>query len=387
MLHIDNSLEVLKKYLRLEELNKMSLAEIIEICRERNLPTDENKAQLISDLLFWKDHTRPIPAPSTPQLSSLSDPRNLNTVHQRNGALDSKEFTMLFLDGNSPSLDIPRQDLTLGESIGSGGFKDCFKGAYKGETVAIGKLRLTDFSELDLAEVKHEINVLKKKVILLNLNFRQLRHENVIRFIGVCTHPSLLSIVTEICTNGDLFHYIKKSPRPSFTQQVNYMHDIALGVSYLHTRRPAIIHRDLKSMNILISQDGRAKINDFGLARIRPKANLLMHTQCGTLNWYVCVPPEYWTLNPSYTEKVDVYACALIFWEIMTWGFYGYPFQDLSAHALQVAVQQHEIRPPMTKLTGLYPRNLLVLVIEMWETDPSLRPSMSHVVDRLSAYF
>lgn len=45
---------------------------------------------------------------------------------------------------------------------------------------------------------------------------------------------------------------------------------------------------------------------------------------------------------------------------------------DLSAHALQVAVKQHEIRPPMTKLTGLYPRNLLVLVIEMWETDPSL---------------
>lgn len=47
------SFKVLKKYLRLEELNKMSLAEIIEICRERNLPTDENKAQLISDLLFW----------------------------------------------------------------------------------------------------------------------------------------------------------------------------------------------------------------------------------------------------------------------------------------------------------------------------------------------
>ncbi|GAA5795432.1 hypothetical protein HPULCUR_000789 [Helicostylum pulchrum] len=300
--HIDNSLE----YLRVEELKEMSLAEIIEICQERNLPTEGDKSQLISDLLFWKDHTRPIPAPSTPQLNSLSDLQNLDTIQQSDRALlNSKEFTMLFLDEDSPSLDIPYQDLILGEKLGSGGFKDCYKGVYKGETVAIGELRLTHFSESDLAEVKHEINV-------------QLRHENVIKFIGVCTHPSHLCIVTEICAKGDLFDVIRTFPRPSFAQQVTYMYDIALGVSYLHTRRPSIIHRDLKSMNILISQDDRAKINDFGLARIRPKANSFIHTQS----------PEYWTVNPSYTEKVDVYACALIFWEIMTWGAYGYPFES-----------------------------------------------------------
>lgn len=45
---------------------------------------------------------------------------------------------------------------------------------------------------------------------------------------------------------------------------------------------------------------------------------------------------------------------------------------DLAGHALYVAVKQHDIRPPMSKLTSLYPRNLLVLVMEMWETDPSL---------------
>ncbi|KAG2203465.1 hypothetical protein INT47_008192 [Mucor saturninus] len=70
----------------------------------------------------------------------------------------------------------------------------------------------------------------------------------------------------------------------------------------------------------------------------------------------------------------------------MTWGAYGYPFQNLAEHALYVAVKQHEVRPPISKLTGLYPRNLLVLVMEMWETDPTLRPSMNHVVERLSTY-
>ncbi|KAI9366386.1 kinase-like domain-containing protein [Pilaira anomala] len=368
--HIDHSLE----YLRYEELNEMSLADIIDICRERNLPTEGEKSQLISDLLFWKDHTRPIPAPSTPRLGSLSDFQFIDTdtlhLQEDRTLLNSKEFSLLFLDEDSPTgLDIPYQDLTFGKKIGSGGFKDCFQGNIY-EAVAIGELRLTHFSEFDLAEVKHEINVLK-----------QLRHENVIKFIGVCTHPSHLCIVTEICTKGDLFDVIRNYPRPSFAQQVMYMYDIALGVSYLHTRRPSIIHRDLKSMNILISQDDRAKINDFGLARIRPKANSLMHTQCGTPNWQA---PEFWTSNPSYTEKV--YACALIFWEIMTWGAYGYPFQNLAEHALYAAVKQHDVRPPISKLTGLYPRNLLVLIMEMWETDPTLRPSMNHVVERLSTY-
>ncbi|CAO3643133.1 unnamed protein product [Mucor fragilis] len=242
--HIDNSLE----YLEYDQLNEMSLADIIDICRERNLPTEGKKSQLISDLLFWRDHTRPIPAPSTPRLGSLSDQQqDMNSFllqqHQaERKLLNSTEFSQLFLDDDSASnLSIPFSDLIYGKKIGSGGFKDCYEGYYKGEVVAIGELRLTHFSEIDLAEVKHEINVLK-----------QLRHENVIKFIGVCTHPSHLCIVTEICAKGDLFDVIRNYPRPSFAQQIMHMYDIALGVSYLHTRRPSIIHRDLKSMNILV---------------------------------------------------------------------------------------------------------------------------------------
>lgn len=105
----------------------------------------------------------------------------------------------------------------------------------------------------------------------------------------------------------------------------------------------------------------------------------------------------------------------------MTWGSCGYPYQgnsifkesekqvglnfitDLSEHELYEAVKHHDVRPPISQLTNLYPRNLLVLIMEMWETDPLLvrnnrsfhnvfilyfkkRPSMNHVVERLSAY-
>ncbi|KAI8388347.1 kinase-like domain-containing protein [Radiomyces spectabilis] len=348
----------------------MVLADLIEFCQERGLPTEGTKAELIDNLLFWKQYTRPTPAPSTPELPARSLAPNDQQPGQRL-QLNSRDFSALFLD-DTPGLDIPYNAMIIGPKLGSGGFKDCYAGEYKGETVAIGELRLTDFTHVDLAEIKHEINVLK-----------QLRHENVIKFIGVCTHPKHLCIVTELCSKGDLFDVIRKYKKPSFAQQVMYMHDIAMGVSYLHTRRPSIIHRDLKSMNILISEDERAKVNDFGLARIRPKANALMHTQCGTPNWQA---PEFWTSNPSYTEKVDVYACGLIFWEILSWGVYGYPFQELSEHALYVEVKERNMRPPTAELFHMYPRTLMNLITDMWTGDPVRRPSMANVVERLSTY-
>ncbi|KAL1936524.1 hypothetical protein VTP01DRAFT_658 [Rhizomucor pusillus] len=368
--HIDYSLERVEH----ADLDKMVLADLIQYCQERGISTEGSKTDLINALMFWKLNTKPIPAPSTPQLFTpeLDLPTlSLTAEQQRIEELNSRGFSELFLDDDL-KFDIPYSDLEIGAKLGSGGFKDCYAGVYKGEPVAIGELRIAQFSEVDLEDMKHEIKVLK-----------QLRHENVIRFIGVCTNPRHLCIITELCTKGDLFDVIRRYQKPSFPQQVRYMHDIAFGVSYLHGRRPSIIHRDLKSMNILISADDRAKVNDFGLARIRPKASALMHTQCGTPNWQA---PEFWSSNPSYTEKVDVYACGLIFWEILTWGEYGYPYQDLNVHAIYTLVRDKDERPPLSKLINLYPRRLLLLITEMWNGNPLKRPSMNQVVDRLSIY-
>ncbi|KAL0077248.1 hypothetical protein J3Q64DRAFT_1295823 [Phycomyces blakesleeanus] len=58
----------------------------------------------------------------------------------------------------------------------------------------------------------------------------------------------------------------------------------------------------------------------------------------------------------------------------------------MSEHALYVQVKQYDKRPPVSRLVSVYPRNLLILVTEMWEGNPSVRPSMSHVVERLSTY-
>ncbi|KAJ1673621.1 hypothetical protein EV182_004875, partial [Spiromyces aspiralis] len=169
-----------------------------------------------------------------------------------------------------------------------------------------------------------------------------------------------LLIITELCDNGDLFDYMRRTPKPQFSQ--------------------------------LISADNRAKINDFGLARIRPRMNTIVHTACGTPNWQA---PEFWTSHPSYTEKVDVYACGLIFWEILQWGAEPYPYHDMTEHQLYskgkfsllciYPFRDEEYRPPLAKLQK-YPSELLDLIQEMWAQEPRNRPPMTQVVERLLDY-
>ncbi|KAJ1993901.1 hypothetical protein H4R33_000471 [Dimargaris cristalligena] len=278
---------------------------------------------------------RPIPAPSTPQLEAQSVRQS--TIHNSD-----------YFDDLSDVVDeIPFESIEMGKKLGSGGFKDCYAGLYLGQPVAVGELRITDFSPEDFAEIKHEISVLK-----------QLRHENIVRFIGVSTNARRLCIITELCEHGDLFDYMRRTRKPGFAQM------------------------DLKSMNILISGDNRAKINDFGLARIRPRANTMIHTQCGTPNWQA---PEFWTSNPSYTEKVDVYACGLIYWEILQWGAEPYPYHDFTEHQLYIQVRDRGYRPSLAKLRR-YPQTLLDLIQDMWAHEPTKRPSMSQVVERLLDY-
>ena len=94
------------------------------------------------------------------------------------------------------------------------------------------------------------------------------------------------------------------------------MFDIASGLEYLHTRTPSVIHRDCKSSNILITAKGIAKIADFGLAKVKESTRSMVRSLVGTVNWQA---PELWTAHPCYNHKVDVFSCAMVYWEILQW--------------------------------------------------------------------
>ena len=94
------------------------------------------------------------------------------------------------------------------------------------------------------------------------------------------------------------------------------MLDIARGLEYLHMRKPSVIHRDCKSSNILITSKGVAKITDFGLAKVKQSTRSMVRSLVGTVNWQA---PELWHPHPKYNHKVDVFSCAMVFWEMLQW--------------------------------------------------------------------
>ena len=91
---------------------------------------------------------------------------------------------------------------------------------------------------------------------------------------------------------------------------------VLLGLDYLH-RECGIIHTDLKPENVLCFDDGRrVAITDFGLAKVKQSTRSMVRSLVGTVNWQA---PELWHAHPKYNHKVDVFSCAMVFWEILQW--------------------------------------------------------------------
>lgn len=190
-------------------------------------------------------------------------------------------------------------DLEFEKIIGKGAFGEVYKGTYFGTPVAIK--RIFDDDDESLFYLEREINVLKG-----------MRHPNIVQFIGICKHEKGLLIVTEYVSQGDLRKKLKDQSVPmSWRLRANIAHQIACSMAYLHSR--SIIHRDLKSKNLLVDDNWKIKVCDFGFARTAQKASRPM-TICGTNDW---MAPEL-ILGQPYSEKADVFSFGIVLCEIIT---------------------------------------------------------------------
>ena len=136
-----------------------------------------------------------------------------------------------------------------------------------------------------------------------------------LRFVGAVTEQPNLCLVMEYMDAGSLHQAIHKQnlvlPLPRLLQVAM---DVAQGCHYLHRQKPMIIHRDLKSQNILLTAGGLAKIADFGLSRFFQQDIASMTGQVGTPGW---TAPEVYKHN-SYNHKVDVYSFAVVLAECLS---------------------------------------------------------------------
>lgn len=191
-------------------------------------------------------------------------------------------------------------------SLGSGGFGEVFKALRDSvDEVAVKRMKISNCTPSVVAQFKAEIDLISK-----------LRHRHIVQFYGACIQPPNLSMVTELMSN-DLFSVLRISgecERYKWTGIYGrrVLVGVAMGLNYLHSRSPPVVHRDIKSPNILV-MDGVAKIADVGVARTMGTSD--MTAQRGfTMAW---ASPEV-VYRRRATEKIDIWSLGVIVWEVVT---------------------------------------------------------------------
>lgn len=200
------------------------------------------------------------------------------------------------------------EDLSFGSVIGTGGFGSVYRGTYCSKEVAIKKLHPTDgqITPAQLEEFKKEV-----------ANLMALQHPRLISFIGAAFAPPNLCIVTEFMPNGSLYDLLHQRRQPLSTSQRHLIaSQIADGVYFLHGRQPPFVHRDLKSLNVVLDFALGVKLCDFGLTQTMESTHISRRGNEGGSPRYMA--PELFDSNGKITEKVDIWALGCLIIETFT---------------------------------------------------------------------
>ncbi|CAN8325648.1 unnamed protein product [Cochlearia groenlandica] len=261
------------------------------------------------------------------------------------------------------SCEIRWEDLQLGEEVGRGSFAAVHRGVWNGSDVAIKVYFEGDQNAMTLMECKKEINIMKK-----------LRHPNVLLFMGAVCSEEKSAIVMEYLPRGSLFKILHSSNQPlDKKRRLKMALDVARGMNYLHRRNPPIVHRDLKSSNLLVDRNWNVKVGDFGLSKWKNATFLSTRSGKGTPQW---MAPEVLRGEPS-NEKCDVFSFGVILWELMTTLI---PWDRLNSIQVVGVVGFMDRRLDLPE--GLNPR-VASIIQDCWQTDPSKRPSFEEIISRI----
>ena len=246
---------------------------------------------------------------------------------------------------------IELSDLVFGDFLGEGASGAVFRGRWSSRNLDVALKKCNVPPEASDASILSQLG----------------EHPNIVTFYGFSYDYPQTIIVMELATNGSLFDYLhNKNMKPPQDQSIKWAKQIAYGMAYLH--RHDIVHRDLKSHNVLLSGDMEPLLCDFGLARTMKKT-----TKASSVGTYEWMAPEV-AFGGNVNQKCDTYSFAMVLWELME---HQVPFGDAPNGLVAAVWAKDGQRPP---IGDHWPKYLVKLVQDCWALSPYDRPAFEVII-------
>ena len=255
------------------------------------------------------------------------------------------------------------QSVKIGGGIGRGAYGTVHRGTYQGRPVAIKRIhRLLLEQAADFDRMQQEF--FRECEILSSL-----MHPHIVEFVGVFDVKGEKALVMELLHETLKDYLVKKKNQDGGLQEkeaCRISSEIVDGLNYLHSHRPPVVHRDLNSKNVLLTETGLVKISDLGQAKFRP-------TDLGYLTTVApgCIPympPEVLGKDPRYTEKMDTFSLGVLMLQMVTCLD---PNPSLQGIGTEAEIDRR--RDHIKLVSESHPlRSVIILCLE---NDPEKRPS------------
>ncbi|KAG8653160.1 hypothetical protein MANES_06G174700v8 [Manihot esculenta] len=289
--------------------------------------------------------------------------------------IDAKPYTFSYAE-----LKTATEDFSHANKLGEGGFGPVYKGKLNDERVIAVK---------QLSVASHQG---KSQFVTEIATISAVQHRNLVKLYGCCIEGNKRLLVYEYLENKSLDQALfgERNLNLDWLTRYEICLGVARGLAYLHEEsRLRIVHRDVKSSNILLDSDLIPKISDFGLAKLYDDKKTHISTRvAGTIGY---LAPEY-AMRGHLTEKADVFAFGVVALEVVS----GRPNSDSSLeeekmYLLEWAWHLHENNREveladsnLQEFSEEEVKRLIGVALLCTQTSPTLRPSMSRVVAMLS---
>jgi serine/threonine-protein kinase TNNI3K len=272
---------------------------------------------------------------------------------------------------------IPLEKIKLGALLSQGAYGEVYRATYNDQQVAVKKV--LPARRRELAQIHSFLDEIKLTA--------SLEHSCIVKFIGVAWDSlSDLCMVTEFMPGGDLRMLLQQYARDERPLGFDYDKlqiavQVAHALTYLHSLQPVVVHRDLKSRNILLTAQLDAKLIDFGVSRERK--DLTMTAGVGTSLW---MAPEV-MLGERYDEKADIFSFGVVLSELDT---HGIPYSQVRASTgserkmadmvLMQMISQGEIS---VQFSDVADPTIVALARDCLQLDPAARPTSAELLHRI----